>query len=116
MTEAFDPQQLQERLVAVQQEIMSAELTGRSSGGEVTVTGDGVGNVAAVRIDPALDRDDLDGLQNHIVDALADLAQRRAGLVEQKMTGHSSGFAEPDFGFGGDGSVPRTPDGLIDLG
>ncbi|MFC0313409.1 YbaB/EbfC family nucleoid-associated protein [Gordonia phosphorivorans] len=116
MTESFDPQQLQHRLLAMQEEIMAAELSGSSPGGEVAVTGDGVGRVSAVRIDPALDRDDLGRLQDLIVAALDDLADRREALAAAKTSALSGGFAAPTFDFGDDAAVPRTSDGLIDLG
>ncbi|WP_024332574.1 YbaB/EbfC family nucleoid-associated protein [Gordonia hirsuta] len=108
-------QQLERRLLAVQKEITAAELTGTAGDGLVQVTGNGVGEVSAVVISPDIDRDDLTGLQELIVAALADLARARQTLVERTMNPIAAGIERVESGLSGAEEVPRTSDGLIDM-
>lgn len=109
-------QQMEQRLLAVQEAITAAELTGTAGDGLVQVTGNGVGDVSAVVISADVDRDDLIGLQNLVVAALADLARARQELVERTMNPIAAGIERLESGLAGTEDVPRTSDGLIDLG
>ena len=106
MTDAFDPnamfdgsgdenpmagllaqaQEMQTKLLAAQQEIAATEVTGSAGNGLVTVTGNGTGDISGVVISPeVVDPQDVDTLQDLIVGALADLAQRRDTLSAEKL-------------------------------
>jgi DNA-binding YbaB/EbfC family protein len=104
MTQGFDPaamfggdgnqmadllaqaQQMQSRLLAAQEEIAAAQVTGSAGNGLVTVTGNGTGDVTAVTIAPeVVDAEDVETLQDLILGALADLAQHREALTAEKM-------------------------------
>lgn len=79
-------QEMQNRLLAAQQEIAATEVTGTAGNGLVTVTGNGTGDVTAVTISPeVVDPSDIETLQDLIVGALGDLAQRRDALTAEKM-------------------------------
>lgn len=79
-------QQMQEKLLAAQEEIAATEVTGSAGNGLVTVTGKGTGEVTAVTIDPkVVDPDDVDTLQDLVLGALSDLASKRDALTSDKM-------------------------------
>ena len=79
-------QQMQEQLVAAQNEIAATEITGSAGNGLVTVTGNGTGEITAVTIDPkVVDPEDVDTLQDLVLGALADLSQKRDDLASEKM-------------------------------
>ncbi|MFT3660396.1 MAG: YbaB/EbfC family nucleoid-associated protein [Gordonia sp. (in: high G+C Gram-positive bacteria)] len=121
MTDAFDPsalfgggaggdnpmagllaqaQEMQTRLMAAQEEIAAAIVTGSAGNGLVTVTGNGTGEVTGVTISPdVVDPDDVETLQDLVIGALADLAERREALANEKM-GPLAG------GLGGPGGLP----------
>ena len=75
-------QEMQNRLLAAQQEIAATEVTGTAGNGLVTITGTGTGDVTAVTISPdVVDPDDVETLQDLLVGALADLAASRDALT-----------------------------------
>ncbi|GAA1482446.1 YbaB/EbfC family nucleoid-associated protein [Gordonia sinesedis] len=79
-------QQMQEQLLAAQNEIAATEVTGSVGNGLVTVTGKGTGEVTAVTIDPkVVDPEDVETLQDLVLGALADLAGKRDELASEKM-------------------------------
>ncbi|ROZ98079.1 YbaB/EbfC family nucleoid-associated protein [Gordonia sp. OPL2] len=79
-------QQMQEQLLAAQNEIAEAQVTGTAGNGLVTVTGNGTGEVTAVTIDPkVVDADDVETLQDLVLGALADLSTKREALAQEKM-------------------------------
>ncbi|MGC4961046.1 YbaB/EbfC family nucleoid-associated protein [Gordonia sp. DT218] len=79
-------QQMQEQLLAAQNEIAAAEVTGSAGNGLVTVTGSGTGEVTGVAIDPkVVDPEDVETLQDLVLGALADLASKREALTQEKM-------------------------------
>lgn len=79
-------QQMQEQLLAAQNEIAATEVTGSAGNGLVTVTGNGTGEVTAVTIDPkVVDPEDVETLQDLVLGALADLAGKRDELASEKM-------------------------------
>lgn len=93
-------QQMQEQLLAAQNEIAATEVTGTAGNGLVTVTGNGTGEVTAIKIDPkVVDPDDVETLQDLVVGALADLTEKRESLAGEKM-GPLTG------GLGGGGQIP----------
>ena len=79
-------QQMQAQLLAAQNEIAAAEVTGTAGNGLVTVTGTGTGEITSVTIDPkVVDPDDVDTLQDLVLGALDDLAGKRDALAQDKM-------------------------------
>ncbi|NMO05234.1 YbaB/EbfC family nucleoid-associated protein [Gordonia sp. TBRC 11910] len=79
-------QQMQAQLLAAQNEITAAEVSGTAGNGLVTVTGTGAGDITAISIDPkVVDPDDVETLQDLVLGALADLANKREELAQDKM-------------------------------
>ena len=79
-------QQMQQQLVAAQEELARTELTGSAGGGLVTATMTGGGDVTAVTIAPAaVDPDDLETLQDLVVAALHDAKRAVDELAARTM-------------------------------
>ena len=92
-------QQMQQQLVAAQEELANTEVTGSAGGGLVTATMTGRGDVTAVTIAPdAVDPDDLETLQDLVVAALHD-AKRSADELAANTVGPLAG------GLGGGGGL-----------
>lgn len=92
-------QQMQQQLVAAQQELAHAEVTGTAGGGLVTATMSGDGELTALAIAPAaVDPDDLETLQDLVVAAVRD-AKRAADALAADRMGPLAG------GLGGGGSL-----------
>ena len=79
-------QQMQQQLVAAQEELARAEVTGSAGGGLVTAKMTGGGDVTAVTIAPAaVDPDDLETLQDLVVAALHDAKRAVDELAARTM-------------------------------
>ncbi|MFT4044631.1 MAG: YbaB/EbfC family nucleoid-associated protein [Gordonia sp. (in: high G+C Gram-positive bacteria)] len=79
-------QQMQQNLLAAQEELASTQVSGSAGNGLVRVTGSGAGEITAVTIDPkVVDPDDVETLQDLLLGALADLATKRNELTSDKM-------------------------------
>ena len=79
-------QQMQQQLVAAQEELAQAEVTGSAGGGLVSATMTGSGELTALTIAPAaVDPDDLETLQDLVVAAVRDAARAAADLAQEKM-------------------------------
>ena len=79
-------QQMQQQLVAAQEELAQREVTGSAGGGLVTATMTGSGDVTAISIAPsAVDPDDLETLQDLVVAALHDAKREADALAAQTM-------------------------------
>ena len=90
-------QQMQQQLVAAQEELAQREVTGSAGGGLVTATMTGSGDVTAITIAPsAVDPDDLETLQDLVVAAVRD-AKREADARAASAMGPLAG------GLGGGG-------------
>jgi hypothetical protein len=84
-------QQMQQQLVAAQEELAEREVTGSAGGGLVTATMTGSGDVIAITIAPsAVDPDDLETLQDLVVAALHD-AKRAADELAAATMGPLAG-------------------------
>ena len=93
-------QQMQQQLVAAQQELAHAEVTGTAGGGLVTATMTGDGELTALTIAPAaVDPDDLETLQDLVVAAVRDAKRVSDELAASRM-GPLAG------GLGGDMGLP----------
>lgn len=94
-------QQMQQQLMAAQQELTNTEVQGQAGGGLVQVTVKGSGEVTAVKIDPkVIDPEDPETLQDLIVGALADASEQVANLAQSRLgplAGGMDGFGIPGF-------------------
>ena len=98
-------QQMQQQLVAAQEELAQREVTGSAGGGLVTATMTGSGDVTAITIAPsAVDPDDLETLQDLVVAALHDakraadeLAASTMGPLAGGLGGGAGGLGLPGF-------------------
>ncbi len=96
-------QKMQEQLVAAQQELADAEVTGTAGGGLVTAKMTGSGELTSISIDPkVVDPDDVETLQDLVVAAVRDAGREVTELAGQKM-GPLAG------GLGGLGGIPGLP-------
>ena len=78
--------QMQAQLMAAQQQLAEAELTGSAGGGLVRVTMTGSGEITAVTIDPkVVDPDDVESLQDLIVAAIRDGKRQAEELASDAM-------------------------------
>jgi nucleoid-associated protein EbfC len=90
-------QQMQQQLVAAQEELAQAEVTGTAGGGLVSATMTGAGELTALTIAPsAVDPDDVETLQDLVVAAVRD-AKRAADELAANTMGPLAG------GLGGGG-------------
>jgi DNA-binding YbaB/EbfC family protein len=79
-------QKMQQQMLAAQQELAEAEVSGTAGGGLVTATVTGSGEVRSVKIDPkAVDPEDVESLEDLVVAAIRDASRAAAELAEQKM-------------------------------
>src|SRR4051812_35708969 len=79
-------QRMQQQMLAAQQELAEAQVSGSAGGGLVTATVTGSGEVLTVKIDPkAVDPDDVESLEDLVIAAIRDAARAAAELAEQKM-------------------------------
>jgi DNA-binding YbaB/EbfC family protein len=84
-------QQMQQQLVAAQEELARTEVTGTAGGGLVSATMTGSGDLTALTIAPAaVDPDDLETLQDLIVAAVHD-AKRTADELAAGTMGPLTG-------------------------
>ncbi len=79
-------QEMQQQLVAAQEELAETEVAGSAGGGLVTARMSGTGELLAVTIAPAaVDPDDLETLQDLVVAALHDAKREADELAAQTM-------------------------------
>ncbi|WP_070379910.1 YbaB/EbfC family nucleoid-associated protein [Rhodococcus sp. WMMA185] len=95
-------QQMQQQLMAAQQEIAGAEVTGQAGGGLVTATVKGTGEVIGLKIDPkVVDPDDIETLQDLVIGAIEDASSKAQEIAAQKLGPLAGGF--------GGGGLPGLP-------
>ncbi len=79
-------QQMQQQLLAAQQELAETEVTGSAGGNLVTATMTGSGELTALTIAPAaVDPDDLETLQDLVVAAVRDAKRAAEELAARRM-------------------------------
>ena len=79
-------QQMQQQLVAAQEEMARTEVTGTAGGGLVSATMTGSGELTALTIAPAaVDLDDLETLQDLVVAAVRDAKRAADELAAETM-------------------------------
>jgi nucleoid-associated protein EbfC len=79
-------QQMQQQLLAAQDQLARTEVTGTSGGGLVTATITGAGELTGLVIDPtAIDPSDPEGLADLVIAAVRDARVAAAELQQQAM-------------------------------
>ena len=79
-------QQMQQQLVAAQEEMAATEVTGTAGGGLVSATMTGSGELTALTSDPsAVDPDDVETLQDLVVAAVRDASRQANELTASRM-------------------------------
>ncbi|QNG21011.1 YbaB/EbfC family nucleoid-associated protein [Rhodococcus triatomae] len=79
-------QQMQQQLMAAQQQIAEAQVTGQAGGGLVSATVKGTGELVALEIDPkVVDPDDVETLQDLVIGAVADASNKAQELAADKL-------------------------------
>jgi hypothetical protein len=79
-------QKMQQQLLAAQQELAEAEVTGTAGGGLVSATMTGSGELTALTISPeAVDPDDVETLQDLVVAAVRDASRAANELAATTM-------------------------------
>ncbi len=79
-------QQMQQRLMAAQDELAAVEVSGTAGGGLVTATVNGTGELLALTIDPrAIDPQDPETLADLVVAAVRDASREASDLAAQRM-------------------------------
>jgi DNA-binding YbaB/EbfC family protein len=79
-------QQMQQQLMAAQEELARTEVTGTAGGGLVSATMTGGGELSALTIDPsAVDPDDVETLQDLVVAAVRDAKRAADELTASRM-------------------------------
>lgn len=88
-------EELQKQMEQAQKELNSAEVTGTSGGGMVSVTMSGRHETRRVRIDPSLLKDDPEMLEDLIAAAINDAVNRVAELSQSSMSKVTGGMQLP---------------------
>ena len=89
-------QQMQRDMLRVQGELESTQVGGSAGGGVVSAIVTGKQEVVSITIDPsAVDRDDVEMLQDLVVAAVNDALRASRELAEQKMAGVTGGLRLP---------------------
>jgi nucleoid-associated protein EbfC len=95
-------QQMQQQLVAAQEELAQTEVTGTAGGKLVTATMTGNGELTALTIAPAaVDPDDLETLQDLVVAAVRDAKHNADELAASRMGPLAGGLGGGGLGIPG---------------
>ena len=93
-------QQMQNRLMKVQQELEETEVEGTAGGGVVTAIVTGSKAFKGIKIDKSVvDPDDVEMLEDLINAAIGDAMDKAAKLAEEKMGALTGGMKLPGLGF-----------------
>lgn len=99
-------QQMQQQLMAAQDELARTQVTGTAGGGLVTVTVTGAGEIVGLTIEPAaIDPGDPEGLADLVLAAIRDGSRAATELQQQAM----GPFAQGLGGLGGLGGALGLP-------
>lgn len=90
---------MQEEMEKAQEALGAEQVTGSAGGGMVEVDMDGHQNVLAVRLKPeVVDPDDVEMLQDLLLAAINDAAEKAKALAEERMGGVTGGLDIPGLG------------------
>ena len=85
-------QQMQERMLKVQEELAELKVEGQAGGGMVTVIANGQKDILSVKIEPELFEDDKELLEDVLVVAVNQALQNATKLSEEKMNSITGGI------------------------
>ena len=89
-------QQMQQEMLRIQSELEAEEIDGSAGGGVVKATVTGKQELVSITIDPsAVDRSDVEMLQDLVVAAVNDALRASRELAEQKMSAVTGGLRIP---------------------
>ena len=88
-------QKMQENMKKAQEEILSLEVQGESGAGMVQVTMNGRHDVSRVKIDPDLQSDDLEMLEDLVAAAINDAVRKVEAATKEKMGSVTGGMQMP---------------------
>jgi nucleoid-associated protein EbfC len=89
-------QQMQNRMMKIQQELEETVVEGSAGGGVVKVEVSGQREMKSIKIDPsAVDPDDVEMLEDLVVAAVTDAMEKAAKLNEEKMSALTGGMKIP---------------------
>lgn len=99
-------QKMQRQMLAAQQELAAAEVTGSAGGGVVTAVMSGSGELRSVTISPeAVDPADIETLQDLVVAAVRDAGRAAAELASATMGPLAGDLGGALGGLGGAGGL-----------
>lgn len=89
-------QQMQNRMMKIQQELEETVVEGTSGGGVVTVEVTGQREMKSIKIDPsAVDPEDVEMLEDLVLAAVTDAMDKAMKLNEEKMGALTGGMKIP---------------------
>lgn len=89
-------QQMQNRMMKIQQELEESVIEGTSGGGVVKVEVSGQREMKSIKIDPsAVDPEDVEMLEDLVVAAVQDAMEKATKLSEEKMGALTGGLKIP---------------------
>lgn len=89
-------QQMQNRMMKIQQELEEAVVEGTAGGGVVKVEVSGQREMKSIKIDPsAVDPEDVDMLEDLVLAAVQDAMEKATKLNEEKMSALTGGMKIP---------------------
>ena len=89
-------QQMQNRMMKIQQELEEAVVEGTAGGGVVKVEVSGQREMKSIKIDPsAVDPEDVEMLEDLVLTAVQDALDKSAALAEEKMGALTGGLKIP---------------------
>jgi DNA-binding YbaB/EbfC family protein len=89
-------QQMQNRMMKIQQELEEAVIEGTAGGGVVKVEVNGQREMKSIKIDPsAVDPEDVEMLEDLVLAAVTDAMDKAAKMNEEKMGALTGGIKIP---------------------
>jgi nucleoid-associated protein EbfC len=94
-----EPQKLQEKMLAMQEEIAKKEVEATAGGGMVTVKVNGKQDILAIKIDPeVINKDDAQMLEDLVLAACNEALRKSRELVQQELGKLTGGLKIPGLG------------------
>lgn len=89
-------QQMQNRMMKIQEELEEAVVEGSAGGGVVKVEVSGQREMKSIKIDPsAVDPEDVEMLEDLVLAAVTDAMEKAAKMNEEKMSALTGGMKIP---------------------
>lgn len=88
-------QKMQQKMKDAQEQIQNLEVTGTAGAGMVEVTMTGRHDVRRIKIDPSLQQDDIEMLEDLIAAAVNDAVRRVEEATQEKMASVTGGMQMP---------------------